>query len=363
MRINQLAPFLFAWCSLQAATPTITSFTASTTTGVVGTTVQLCWVVGNIPTSITITPGLAGTSTAYTDTTNPASGCTNFTLAANSRIRLFGDSIGCGFRTTGAASHSPDATLPCGPNATVPSGSNGSPSAYLLVTQSQLIASNIAVPSAINLAVTGEGVAGQTPPTCTGSGFYPDIVIAEYGANDLAGAGSPATFETNISNYWATAKANGCTVVAHTVTPRTNITNDVTVRQAANAYIVSNYATSAVALINIGQDSLMSCATCNEVGHVTTGVNSYYTTLDCTPTCPDGTKLTHWSDAGHIYAATNYANSAFQAALKVPYTITATNGSGTSAATLVTGGGVLVYLGGGSVTSGRVISSGNLIHH
>lgn len=343
---------------LLAVTPTITSFTPSATTVANGGTVTLTWVVANVPTSITITPGQAGTGT-YVDSTNPASGNAVFTVPATARVRFDGDSLTCGFRTTNAAVHTTDVGLPCNPNP----NDNGSPCcAFPPLTILGSANAGFLVKTWSNLGVVGKLVSGATAPTCAASGFIPDILVVDYGANDLASGGtSVATFETNIQAYWHQAKLNGCIVIAATVTPRTNISNDVTIRQAANTYIRANYATDAVALMDFGGDASMGCATCNLVGHVLpdSSVSLYYNQLDCTPTCPDGTALTHWSDSGHAYLATNYAIPALEIALASIYTITGTNASGTSAASYAAGGvGLITANPSSSKRSGTAARSG-----
>lgn len=313
--------------------PVVTSFSVSASQGSIGTAVDVCWEVGFYPTSVAVTTGIAGTVTTYTDSVNPRAGCKTLTIASNSRIRLFGDSIDCGFRTTGAAVHANDPNLPCAPGPAL----NGSPNAYLPYSLHSLSQQGVAVPASINNAVVGATLQGQTPASCTGSGFYPDITIVAYELFDTSQSTNPASYNAAISAWWATSKASGCVVIARSLTLLANAF-DVTLQPLQNAYIQANWQTSATALIDVGADQFMGCLTCNQVGHPTFPSGAaLFTTLDCTPTCPNGTPLTHWSDAGHVYAGANYVVPALRTALRIPVSIVATNANGSSATMTIPG--------------------------
>lgn len=308
---------------VSGSVPIVNGLTVSVSQGSIGTTVDVCWNVGYYPTSVAVTTGITGTVSTYTDSVNPSLGCKTLTIAGNSRVRQWGDSIDCGFRTTNG--------VPC------PAG--GSPDAFLAKSISQLTTNSlVSIPSFSNLSVVGAVLQGKTPASCTGSGFYPDIAVVGYEVYAANADTDPTNYNAAISAWWASAKASGCIVVARSLTMLANAF-DATLQPLQNAYIQANWQTSASALIDVGADPNMGCAICNQVGHIVPGVglNPYFTTLDCTPTCPNGTTLTHWSDAGHLHVSNSLAILALLKVLRVPFSIVATNSHGSSAVTTIPG--------------------------
>lgn len=312
-----LTLLLISAVHLYAAIPTITTFTGPSAI-YTGQTFQLCWTVGNVPTSITITPGLTGDqTTTYVDSTNPASGCATFTPPL-ARFSADGDSLTCGFRATGAAQNAPASgtlNLPCSPN---PSPNGAPNTAWPVRARAGLEQRGYSISSYVNLAIVGITASGHTPTTCSGTTFNPDILAVTFGANDMQGIttnGQADTVYANLKTLWAAAKATPCKVVVWTLTPRTSGPNPDSVRVYLNGLITGTPALYD-AVIDIGNTSdPMGCAGCNTTA--TTLFNA------------DGT---HYLDAGYAHAG-DLAAAAMASLMRSTYTITATNGSGTSAAT------------------------------
>lgn len=294
---------------LSAATPTITSFTTSNASPIQGSTFSLCWTVGNAPTSITITPGITGDqTTTYVDSTNPTSGCATFTTPI-ARLRADGDSLTCGFRSTGAAQNAPASGFldqPCSPNP----NPNGSPQrAWPVRAKANLEQLGYSVPVYTNLGITGTLAAGHTPITCASTIYNPDILLITFGANDLQGAAGNSvgdTLYTNLKTLWAAAKATPCTVVIGTVTPRTSLTDSI--RQYTNGQLLSVPSLFHGAIDFGNLSDVMACSGCN-VSAVT-----YYNSDN-----------THYTDLGYQHEG-DLASAILAPLMFANYTITATNG-------------------------------------
>jgi lysophospholipase L1-like esterase len=309
--------FALAAAQLAAVTPVVTSFTTSTATPIAGQTFQICWVASNVPTSITITPGLTGDqTTTYVDSTNPATGCATFTPPL-ARLRFDGDSLTCGFRATGAAQNAPASgtplALPCNPN---PSPNGAPNTAWPVRARAGLEQTGYSIASYVNLAIVGITASGHTPTTCASTTFNPDVLGVTFGANDMQGIttnGQADTVYANLKTLWAAAKPT-CKVVVWTLTPRSSGPAPDSVRVYLNGLITGTPALYD-AIINIGATSdAMGCAGCN--------------TTDTTDYNADGT---HYTDAGYAHAGALGA-AAIAPLMSATYSITANNVSGTSAA-------------------------------